>query len=85
MSRVSLPAIGDRLTQDERVAQLEEQLRAAALVQRERQAALAPRGVPGTCSNCDEPCQPHTVYCDEYCREDHESREAVRARQYGRR
>ena len=66
----------ERLPEDDVPTRREEEFRALALRQQEREASrtLAQRGV---CTNCREQCMPLTVYCDPYCRDDHEARLAA--------
>ena len=77
-------ANGERLSADDMATEREAQHLQAALAARKAAAALAPRDVPGVCTNCKGRCLPHAVYCDDDCRDDHQHREAVLKRQ-GRR
>lgn len=63
----------ERLSADDMATRREEEFRAAALMQ----ARVGPAGTPGVCSNCDAPCLPLAVYCDQACRADHERRRAA--------
>jgi uncharacterized OB-fold protein len=64
---------------DDQASLIEAHFLAAALrVQRSTAPANA---TPGRCGNCGERCLPRAIYCDANCREDHERRVTVRARQ----
>lgn len=73
----------ERLSADDQATLREEQLRDAAL-NSVRQAAQRETATRGRCSNCGAACLPQGIYCDEACRQDHEDRLRVLARQ-GRR
>lgn len=75
----------ERLSPDDMATLREEQHLQAALLRQRQLAARHPRDVPGICSNCAERCLPLAVYCDEDCREDHQHRLGVLAKQQARR
>ncbi len=60
-------------TLDDMASQQEALHLAMAIKQHQVQAAKHQRR-PGVCANCNEPCLPQAVYCDEGCRDDHERR-----------
>lgn len=70
----------ERLSGDDLATRLEGQALASALAQ-QGAAAASQRHRPGKCANCQQPCLPLAVYCDDDCRDDHERRVAIRRRQ----
>lgn len=70
----------ERLSADDQATRSEADFLADALLQARRVAALR-QGVPGVCGNCGLRCLPLAVYCDIDCRDDHQRRQAVLARQ----
>lgn len=81
MSPTSINPDGERdrcevKTVDDMASEREVEFRELAFLNQKLAAAREPRAVPGVCTNCGESCMPSTVYCDTFCREDHEHRQA---------
>jgi len=64
----------ERLSADDQATQREAEFLQRALLNQQSKAMRLPQGVPGVCSNCVGRCMPTAVYCDEWCRTDHEWR-----------
>jgi len=75
----------ERLSVDDLAAQLGEFFLVEAIQQQQDAAARTQPSMRGVCTNCGGACLPQAVYCDTSCRDDHQHRETVQARQHGRR
>jgi hypothetical protein len=71
----------ERLSEEDMATRREGEFLADALAAHELRAAGGEPIRRGVCTNCGEPCNRLTVYCDAACREDHEARIARHARQ----
>lgn len=70
----------ERLGPDDMATRREQEFLSAALQAQADKAAAVQRR-PGVCMNCGAQCLPLAVYCDDWCRADHERRRLVLARQ----
>lgn len=84
-SELTRPDPTERLGPDDMATLREEQHLQAALLRQQERAERTPAGRPGWCSNCGEACVALAVYCDDDCRDDHQHRLAVTAKQQARR
>ena len=64
----------ERVVEDDQAAYRAQEFREHALLNQRLAALRMPAAVPGVCTNCQEPCLPLAIYCDAFCREDHEWR-----------
>ena len=71
---------GERLSQEDMAARRADEFLASALAAQVR-AAGGTVIVRGVCVECGDRCHPAAVYCNKRCRNDHEQRLAVLARQ----
>lgn len=75
-TRAAVRDATERLSPDDQATQREAEFLDRALLNQQLCARGAKVSTPGVCMNCGEGCLPLAVYCDEFCREDHETREA---------
>jgi hypothetical protein len=64
----------DRIVEDDQAAHRAAEFRDCALLNQRLAALRLPLAVQGVCANCNERCLPLAVYCDSFCRDDHETR-----------
>ena len=69
----------ERCSDDDMATVREQEFQQVSLAEHNHRASKV-SSTPGVCKNCGEPCLPLAVYCDVYCRDDHERRETMTRR-----